>query len=97
MELQSRPTNRDADILAAIALEFGDSFEFLTIHQRREALLLISLTTYTGSIHPAASRLDLPISTMSLPRKFGLLAGELSRDGWITLSMALLNSLKTES
>lgn len=94
MQLQSRPTNRDADILAAIALEFGDYLEFLTPEQRREALLLISLTTYTGSIHLAANHFALSISTMSLPRKFGLLAGRLSRNGLLTLSIALAQSLK---
>lgn len=85
---------RDSDIVNAIALEIGDRFECLTSLQRNEALLLVSLTLFTGSIDLALNHFNLSVASTSLPRKFCLLVGQLTRDGWLSLSIALAQSLR---
>ena len=80
--------------MTTIALEFGDRFESLSTVQRREALAVLTLALFTNSLETGRVGFNLSIHCCTVPRKFYLLTGQLTRDGWLDLSIALAHSLK---
>jgi hypothetical protein len=90
------PTFTDADVRAAIATEFGDRFEFLGHFQRREAIAILSLAGLIGDMEVAVGLFHTSVSVVTLPRNFFLLSNQLTRDGWLGLSIDLADSLRRE-
>jgi hypothetical protein len=90
------PTFTDADVRSAIATEFGDRFEYLSPFQRREAMAILSLAGLMGDLEIVVGLFHTSVSVVTLPRNFFLLSNQLTRDGWLGLSIDLADSIRRE-
>lgn len=87
-------SDRRDEIMTTIALEFGDRLESLSLLQKREALIILNLAALCLSFEAAIDIYDSSVLPIAVPRKFYLLAEQLTGDGCLALSIALAHSLR---